>query len=224
MQWANSPRELCREQRRLALERPELWLEPDAASGVGACFICFARDAPSRGLAGEPAWAAAAVYERGRIIARALLAGQTAAAYAPGLLALREGPLLESVVRALPRAPEVLLVNATGRDHPRRCGLATQLGAVVGLPSVGVTHRPLAARGVWPQARRGARSPLLLDGEVVGCWLRTRAGARPLAVHPGWRTSLETACAVVLSSVWSARAPEPLREARRLARRARAGS
>ena len=36
------------------------------------------------------------------------------------LLARREGPLLEQAVRALPIAPEVLVVNAPGRDHPRR--------------------------------------------------------------------------------------------------------
>jgi deoxyribonuclease V len=53
------------------------------------------------------------------------------------LLAPREGPLLEQAVRALPVAPEVLVVNATGRDHPRRAGLALQLGAVLGLPTVG---------------------------------------------------------------------------------------
>ncbi|MBV8941103.1 MAG: endonuclease V [Solirubrobacterales bacterium] len=42
----------------------------------------------------------------------------------PGTLALREGRLLEAAVRALPAMPDVLLVNATGRDHPRGAGLA----------------------------------------------------------------------------------------------------
>jgi deoxyribonuclease V len=32
--------------------------------------------------------------------------------------------------------PDVLLVNATGRDHPRQAGLGVQLGAVLGLPTV----------------------------------------------------------------------------------------
>jgi len=53
------------------------------------------------------------------------------------MLALREGLLLEQAMRALPIAPEVLVVNATGRDHPRRAGLALHLGAVLGLPTVG---------------------------------------------------------------------------------------
>jgi deoxyribonuclease V len=119
--------------------------------------------------------------------------------------------------------PDVLLVNATGGDHPRRAGLAVQLGAILELPTVGVTHRPLLAGGDWPLDQAGARSPLQIGEEEVGCWLRTRPQVRPLAVHPGWHTSLDTACAVVLGTVGGVRTPEPLREARRVARRARAG-
>jgi deoxyribonuclease V len=115
----------------------------------------------------------------------------------------------------------VLLVDATGRDHPRRAGLALQLGAVLGLPTVGVTHRPLLAEGEWPADARGARSPLGLGGKLVGYWLRTRVGTRPLAVHAAWRTDPEAAADVVLS-VAHARTPEPLRRARRRAREARA--
>jgi len=147
--------------------------------------------------------------------------GRAGAPYEPGLLALREGALLEAVVRALPERPDVLLVDATGRDHPRRAGLALQLGAVLELPTVGVTHRPLAAEGEWPADERGARSPLLLGGELVGYWLRTRAGTRSLAVHAAWRTDPDTAATVVLSAS-RARTPEPLRRARRRAREARA--
>ena len=108
------------------------------------------------------------------------------------------------------------------RDHPRRAGLALHLGAVVGVPTVGVTHRPLLAAGESPEDRRGAWAPLVLDGEVVGAWLRTRRGRRPLAVDPGWRTDLEGALEVVLD-MCRVRTPEPLRRARSAARRARAG-
>src|SRR5262249_5650491 len=72
-------------------------------------------------------------------------------------------------------------------------------------------------------ARRRARSvePASIDGDVVACWLRPRAGVRPIAVHPGWRTDLETAVAVVMAATRDARTPEPLRLARRAAREAR---
>jgi deoxyribonuclease V len=158
----------------------------------------------------------------GRVTAGAAVAGEAGAPYVPGLLAMREAPVLEAAVRALPSAPDVLLVDATGRDHPRRAGMAIQLGAELSMPTVGVTHRPLLAAGEWPDDVQGAASPLLLEGETVGVWLRTRSGARPLAIHPGWRTDLEVAVSVVLAVSGRRRTPEPLRVARRLAREKRA--
>ena len=152
-----------------------------------------------------------------------MVRGEAAAAYQAGLLALREGALLVRAVRALGLGPDVLLVNATGRDHPRRAGLALHLGAALELPTVGVTHRPLLARGAWPPDERGAASSLLLDGERVGAWLRTRPGTRPLAVHASWRTDADVAVEIVKASIRGARTPEPLRSARRAAREARAG-
>jgi deoxyribonuclease V len=159
-----------------------------------------------------------------RTLAEAVVTGTAGAPYRPGLLALREGAVLEAAVRALAVAPDILLVDATGRDHPRRAGLALTLGAALDLPTVGVTHRPLLADGDWPGPEKGETAPLLLDGEEVGAWLRRRAGARPLAVHPAWRTSTAVAVAIVRDAAGTHRTPEPLRRARRLARLARAGT
>ena len=220
--WPTSADELCDQQRQLAAAQAPAWFPPARAYAIGGCFVCFARKAPGYPVSGEVGWAGAALAVDRRIGASAVVSGQVGAAYEPGLLALREGPLLEAAIQALPQLPDVLLVNATARDHPRGAGLALQLGAVLELPTVGVTHRPLLASGEWPAEGAGARSPLLLGGETVACWLRTRPRARPLAVHPAWRTDLDTACAVVLAAVHRVRAPEPLREARRVARRARA--
>jgi deoxyribonuclease V len=131
--------------------------------------------------------------------------------------------MLAGAVAALPSLPGVVLVDATGRDHPRRAGLALHLGAVLGVPTVGITHRPLLAEGPQPGPTEGDTAPLTLDGEIVGFWVRTRAEARPLAVHAAWRTDPDTAVAVVLGVTGPARTPEPLRAARRMAREARAG-
>jgi deoxyribonuclease V len=214
--WPRTREELIEEQRRLAALDPPPWqFEPGAR--IGGCFVCFARGGTGPGHAGDPAWAAACA-ER----ASAVVPGRAGAPYDSGLLALREGALLETAVRALSKSPDVLLVDATGRDHPRGAGLALHLGAVLNVATIGVTHRPLVAAGEWPTDDRGARSPLLLEGELVGYWLRTRRGTRPLAAHASWRTDADTAAEVVISTC-RARTPEPLRTARRLAREARAG-
>jgi deoxyribonuclease V len=197
-------------QRELADERPAPW-HPGDAPRVGGCFAVFP--------------------EGGSAVGAAVLAGDTATAvgevrapYRPGLLALRAGPVLEAAVRALPEPPDVLIVDATGRDHPRRAGLAFQLGRSLGMPTIGVTHRTLLAGGDWPAAERGAHSPLELDGEEVGAWLRIMPRARPIAVHAAWRTDPETAVEVVLAIARKVRTPEPLRAARRAARMARSAT
>jgi deoxyribonuclease V len=216
--WPISAEGLVAWQERLAQARPSLWV---GAGAVGGCFVCFPRGESGPGQRGDRAWAAAAVVDASDSAQTVVVTGVAGAPYVPGLLALREGPLLDSAVRALHRMPDVLLVDATGRDHPRRAGLAISLGAVLDLPTVGVTHRPLLAVGGWPADRRGATAPLRIAEETVGSWLRVRAGVRPLAIHPAWRTDLDTAIAVVLAVAWRARTPEPLRVARTVARRAR---
>jgi deoxyribonuclease V len=173
--WPATADELIQRQQTLGESTPEPWQRPTTLSRIGACFVCFER-ADGTGATGDAGFAGAAVTHRRRPLAGVAVSGPAGRPYLPTLLALREGPLLEQAVRALEIVPEVLVVNATGRDHPRRAGLALQLGVVLGLPTVGVTTRPLVAQGAWPADQRGATTPLLVGGEVVGCWVRTRAG------------------------------------------------
>jgi deoxyribonuclease V len=223
VRWPSSIEVLVEEQELLAAAKPPQWHPRREPYPIGGCFICFPRGQSGPGMEGDPAWAGAAVVASGHRITSAEAAGFAGAPYEAGLLALREGPLLEAAVRSLPRLPEVLLVNATGRDHPRSAGLALHLGAILDLPTIGVTHRPLLAEGKWPQLARGAHTPLVLAGRCVGYWLCTRRGKRPVAVHAAWRTDPEIAVAVLLSTgADKARTPEPIRQARQIARVARA--
>ena len=214
--WPSSVPELIELQLELATQHQTPWRLSGPAR-IGGCFVCFQRGQTGPGHAGDRGWAAAALAGASTVIE-----GVAGAAYQAGLLALREGALLERAVRELSEPPDVLLVDATGRDHPRRAGLALHLGAVLGLATVGVTHRSLLATGEWPADAARAFSPLLLEDETVGYWLRTRPGRRPLAVHSAWRTDAETAVQVVLASLAGMRTPQPLRDARRTARSARA--
>ncbi|HEY7176263.1 MAG TPA: endonuclease V [Micromonosporaceae bacterium] len=219
--WPATADELEAVQRVLAEAAPPQWMPPDRPLAVAGCFACFGRGYRGPGEAGEHGWAAAATFRHKKCVASATITGRSGGPYMPGLLALRSGALLDDATRSLPERPDVLIVDATGYDHPRRAGLALHLGAVLDLPTVGVTHRTLLAVGEWPAREVGAASPLRLDHVLVGYWVRTRDGRRPVAVHAGWRTDPDVAVRVVLS-VARHRTPEPLREARRLARTARA--
>src|SRR2546429_316442 len=87
---------------------------------------------------------------------------------------------LAGAASAVPRRPDVAMVDATGLDHPRRAGLAVHLGAVLDLPTVGVTHRALVGGGPFPELRRGATTVVRVDSLEVGQWVCTRTGARPV--------------------------------------------
>jgi deoxyribonuclease V len=190
---------------------------PDRRFAIGGLFVASSISGADR------CWVGACVVQDGRVSSSAVVPGEPGGPYVPGRMALREGPLLERAVHELDAWPDILLVNATGRDHPRGAGLAIHLGAVLGVPTAGVTDRPLVAQQVGaPGDARGSWVPLALDGEVVGGVVRTRSGARPVVVHPGWRTDPGAARFVVLAACGPARTPEPIRRARHLARLARA--
>jgi deoxyribonuclease V len=224
MEWPPEAESLTAAQASLgASASPDPWTPPsNRAPMIAGCWVCFPRGMTGPGSAGDPMWGAAIVMQDRRVIGQVVRAGTADAAYVPGLMALRVGRLMEATVRDLTLRPDLLMVDATSRDHPRRAGLALHLGAMLDLPTIGLTHRPLVATADWPADERAAWSPLMIDGEVVGAWLRTRAGTRPLAVHAGWRVGLDVATDLVLGTTARHRTPEPLRRARQLARVARA--
>ena len=234
--WPEGPAELEALQRELAAagDAAPPWepmgtgaaLTTDVLAGldVAAVFAAFPRGEGGPGGAGQRVVAAAVRWRDGRVVERRTVQGLSGGPYVAGLLALRCGPLLEDAVAGLSRRPDLLLVDATGRDHPRRAGLALHLGARLGLPSVGATNRALVAAFIEPGEAVGAAAPLLVDDELVGHAVRTRSGARPVLAHAAWRTTPDQARDVVLALVRRGRTPLPLRAARTLARTARAGA
>lgn len=218
--WPTDPDALIAYQQQLALAAPDpVAIDPSVAL-VAGCWVCFPRGLAGPGTDHDPAWCAAVIMRGEVLLEHRTIEGVAGAPYVAGLMALRIGRLLEEAVGALAGRPDVVLIDATARDHPRGAGLAIHLGAELDVATIGVTHRPLVARGEWPSDQRGAMSPLRIGNSVVGCWLRTQPGVRPLAVHPGWRVDLATAAALVTGASRS-RTPEPLRRARQYARRAR---
>jgi deoxyribonuclease V len=219
--WPSDADSLIADQERLAAAAPEPWRFDSDTASIGGCWVCFPRGLAGPGSDHDPAWSAAVIMFAGRVVEQRVVSGTAGASYVPGLMALRLGPLMGQAIRALSGRPDVLLLDATARDHPRRAGLALHLGAELDIPTIGVTHRPLVASGDWPSDQRGASSPLRIGDSIVGCWLRTQPGVRPLAIHPGWRIDLATAVELISMLTKRRRTPEPLRRARQLARRTR---
>lgn len=139
--------------------------------------------------------------------------------YIPGLLSFRELPALLQALDDLPRTPDLIYCDGQGIAHPRRLGIASHLGVVTGLPTIGVAKNILVGEHDEVQPQRGARVPLRHAGDTLGWVLRSKDRVRPLIVSPGHRVSLDTAVELVLACGRGYRLPEPTRLADRLASR-----
>lgn len=137
--------------------------------------------------------------------------------YVPGLLSFREIPAVLEALAKLSISPDLLLCDGQGIAHPRRFGIASHLGVLTGIPSIGVAKTRLIGIHAPVPDERGAWQPLLDKGEVIGAVLRTRAHVKPIYVSIGHCVSLETAIAHVMCCTTRYRLPETTRWAHRLA-------
>ena len=230
VQWPAGVAEAFEEQERLALEvrLPPLRREVRFLAGLDAAYGPYGPADPAEdpsAAGGTLCFAAAVLWdlEAGTVVEETTACRLIRFPYLPGLLAFRELPGLLAALGGLRRAPDALLCDGHGVAHPRRCGLASHIGVLLGLPSAGCAKRPLV--GVWaePERAAGSRTELLDGGERIGSVLRTRAGGRPVFVSAGHLLDLRGAERLVLGSLRGHRLPEPQRRAHQLATALAAG-
>ncbi|ATL32109.1 endonuclease V [Streptomyces formicae] len=154
------------------------------------------------------------------VVEEATAVGTVAFPYVPGLLAFREIPTVLAALSELTADPGLVVCDGYGIAHPRRFGLASHLGVLTGLPTLGVAKNPFTFSYEPPAAARGSASPLLEGVEEVGKALRTREDVKPVFVSVGHRVSLATACAQTLALTPRYRLPESTRRADALCRSA----
>jgi len=131
--------------------------------------------------------------------------------YIPGLFTFREVPPLLKAFRQLRARPDALLFDGHGLAHPRRFGLACHAGLLLQAPAVGCAKSRLVGTHGAVGHARGSAADLVLDGLTVGAVVRTRAGAKPVYVSPGYLVDLPSAIALVLATTGRYRIPEPIR-------------
>lgn len=138
--------------------------------------------------------------------------------YVPGLLSFRELPLVLAAFERLHRRPGLVVVDGQGIAHPRRCGIASHLGVLLDIPTIGCAKSRLwgvAAAELGEEA--GAQVALLDRGEQIGTLLRSKRAVRPLYVSPGHRLSVAAATRWVAAMCRGYRLPEPTRLAHNVA-------
>jgi len=137
--------------------------------------------------------------------------------YVPGLLSFREVPTVLAALEKLSALPDMLLCDGQGIAHPRRLGIASHLGVLLDLPTIGVAKSRLVGRHDEVGEEKGDWQPLEDKGDVIGCVLRSRSRVKPLYISPGHKVSLAAARQWVMACLTRYRLPETTRWAHRLA-------
>ncbi|KAG2393704.1 hypothetical protein C9374_007235 [Naegleria lovaniensis] len=149
--------------------------------------------------------------------------------YIPGFLAFREVPHLESMVNDLRQncpqfVPQVILVDGNGILHQRGFGLASHLGVVLNIPTIGVAKKLLYVDEITRETvKELVQKQLKAKGDhakLVGksgithgvVFQPIQKTGRPLFLSIGHKISLESCIKVVLKTCIH-KNPEPIRQA-----------
>jgi deoxyribonuclease V len=143
--------------------------------------------------------------------------------YVPGLLSFRELPSVVGALEKVETEVDALILDAQGRAHPRRMGLASHLGIFLDVPTVGCAKSLLVGSFEEPGREKGSATDLVHRGDVVGKVLRTRDGVSPVYVSVGNGIDLESSVRLVLACCTRYRLPETTRQAHDAANRLRRG-
>jgi len=133
--------------------------------------------------------------------------------YIPGLLSFREGPALTRAFEQLIRKPDIAIFDGQGIAHPRGIGLASHMGLILDIPTVGCAKSRLIGHHEAVNDEPGSRAALIHQEQPIGAALRTKKKVKPVYVSPGHRIGITRACEVILSCCRGYRLPEPTRQA-----------
>ena len=192
-------------------------LQPLPAEGPGSPTIAAGVDVAYT-KDGRHAWSAAVAMDRDlRVLATSVIEGDPDIPYKRGYLAFREGRLTIEALMSLGVEPDLVFCDGHGVVHERRLGMASHVGVLLGVPTIGVPKTPFHAIDRMPGPRRGDFYVLTKEWGAEGASIRLKHGSKPVYVSPGHLTDLESSIALALA--WSSgrhRVPDPLSAAHTL--------
>lgn len=131
--------------------------------------------------------------------------------YIPGYLSFREYPALLSAWEQVEHKPDLLLVDGQGVAHPRRLGIASHLGLLLDMPTIGVAKKRLCGYYNPLPKVAGQVTPLTNKQQQIGWVLQSKNNCNPLFISSGHRISQDSALKWVNLCLRGYRLPEPTR-------------
>lgn len=152
-------------------------------------------------------------YPEMTLLERVTVEHRTRFPYIPGLLSFREVPAILEALGQLTVPFDALMVDGPGVAHPQGLGVASHLGVVLDLPTIGCARTNLIGSYVEPEVSAGSQTSLVFQGEIVGMVYRSKNRTAPLFVSAGHRLSRQRAFEIVTACCAGYRLPEPTRHA-----------
>lgn len=157
-----------------------------------------------------------------KIVEEVAVTEQQVFPYIPGLLGFREAPALIHAFEKVQQKPDLIFIDGHGISHPRSLGIASHVGVLLDIPTVGVAKSILVGHPERElEEAAGSMTPLMWKGKQLGLFLRSKARSLPLIISAGHRITLETAVHLVKNCLRGYKLPEPTRQAHLAANRRR---
>lgn len=142
--------------------------------------------------------------------------------YISGYLAFRELPLLLellNLVRPEKTLADIILVDGSGVLHPRGTGVASMLGVVADVPTLGVTKKHLVGDVGLDGLAGDSFREIHVDQRLCGFAMLPGSGTnKPIYISPGHRCDAVSSLAMVQRCRLGRRLPEPIYWADRISR------
>ncbi len=141
------------------------------------------------------------------IIERKVIRTEVNFPYIPTYFSYRELPVIERLMDKI-EMPTILMLDGNGLIHPYGIGLASHVGVVFDIPTIGIAKSLLCG-----EAKNGE----IIDGkELLGYELKSKSSKKPIYISPGNKISFELSLEIT-RHFCKFRIPEPIRKAHLLA-------
>jgi deoxyribonuclease V len=130
--------------------------------------------------------------------------------YIPGFLSYRELKFMIGAYKKLKIKPDLIFVDGNGILHPRKFGIASALGLLIKKPTIGCAKKLLLGEYEKIKLKRGEKSPVIFNLDIIGYALVTKDNVKPVFISPGNLIDFEDCIKYTL--IFSKyRIPEPIR-------------
>jgi deoxyribonuclease V len=155
-------------------------------------------------------------------IERSLVSGEIPFPPNPEIASFREGRVIARALEQIDAQPDLLMVHGEGISAISGIGIATHLGIIYDIPSIGCSRRKPSAKKPRVGRPKNSQAKVIRDGKEIAIALRSKLGVKSIYVSPGHHLGLDDSVQFVKHMMRGFRTPEPIRVAHLLATRLRA--